>query len=158
MNKKYLNTLKNVGKHSTSLSKKLISKGYQYSKKNPWESGLTVLGCAGGFFVFFLIIGGGVGIAAFGSATGVSWAAVCGFFGVAGGNILGTRIDKKVLNQKYIEQENYFETLKKELNSKKVLPLSTLQEHKDQLFHCLHNAQNKICILSGWGTFYSLPT
>ena len=154
MYKKYLNTLKKVSKKTSLFSKSIISKGYKYAKKNPWESGLAVLGLVGGGFVGSAIIGGAIGIAAFGTATGVSWTTVCAAFGVVAGNRLGVGIDKKALNKKIQEQENYFKILKKELNSKKVLRLSTLQEHKDQLFHSLHNARSRICILSGWATSY----
>ena len=95
MYKKYLNTLKKVSKNTSLFSKSIISKGYKYAKKNPWESGLAVLGLVGGGFVGSAIIGGAIGIAAFGTATGVSWTTVCAAFGVVAGNRLGVGIDKK---------------------------------------------------------------
>ena len=76
---------------------------YKYAKKNPWESGLAVLGLVGGGFVGSAIIGGAIGIAAFGTATGVSWTTVCAAFGVVAGNRLGVGIDKKALNKISVE-------------------------------------------------------
>ncbi|MDP6125942.1 MAG: phospholipase D-like domain-containing protein [Candidatus Latescibacteria bacterium] len=125
----------------------------EFVKHNPAQTGGTLAGLGVGTGAGYLV-GGSIGVVAFGGGIGIPIVVICAAGGVIAGNRLGIARDKRMAEERLQERSELLQKLVQENNRKKIKPIDSLAEHQQELSKALISAKHTICILSGWATSY----
>ncbi len=125
----------------------------EFVKHNPAQTGATLAGLGVGTGAGYLV-GGSIGVVAFGGGIGIPIVAICAVGGVIAGNRFGVERDKRKIEERLQKRSELLQKLIKENDRKIIRPIDTLAEHRQEFVKALMTAKHTLCVLSGWATSY----
>ena len=125
----------------------------KFVKHNPAQTGATLAGLGVGTGAGYLV-GGSIGVVAFGGGIGIPIVAICAAGGVIAGNRFGVARDKRKIEERLQKRSELLQKLIKENDRKKIQPIDTIAEHRQEFIKALMTAKHTLCVLSGWATSY----